>query len=88
MIVLAAMVLARTILALLTGPETGPFLKEVSHTTWIIGNDVWNVTQGRTYATKLWYKDRDCVGSAVGHYVSYSKSRPGNMLARKQAQAD
>ncbi|KAF2680473.1 polysaccharide lyase family 4 protein [Lentithecium fluviatile CBS 122367] len=48
------------------------FLKEVGNSTWVIGNAKWNVTQGRQYATKLWYKGKDRVGQAVGHYVSYN----------------
>jgi rhamnogalacturonan endolyase len=50
------------------------FLTEVGNSTWVIGNDVWNVTQNLKYANKLWYKGKDRVGKAVGHYVSYSKS--------------
>jgi rhamnogalacturonan endolyase len=50
------------------------FFKEVGNSTWVIGNDVWNVTQNLQYANKLWYKGKDRVGQAVGHYVSYSKS--------------
>lgn len=52
---------------------THPFLKTVDNQTWIIGNDVWNLTQQVTYGVKLYYKDHDCVGDAVGHYVSYSE---------------
>jgi rhamnogalacturonan endolyase len=48
------------------------FLQELGNSTWVIGNDVWNVTQNRQYANKLWYKGKDRVGNAVGHYVSYS----------------
>lgn len=48
------------------------FLTELGNSTWVIGNSIWNVTQGRQYATKLWYKGKDRVGAAVGHYVSYS----------------
>ncbi|PSN72622.1 rhamnogalacturonate lyase-like protein [Corynespora cassiicola Philippines] len=48
------------------------FLNELGNSTWVIGNDVWNVTQGRQYATKLMYKGKDRVGQAVGHYVSYN----------------
>lgn len=51
------------------------FFKEVGNSTWVIGNDVWNVTQNIQYANKLWYKGKDRVGKAVGHYVSYSRSR-------------
>jgi rhamnogalacturonan endolyase len=49
-----------------------PFLTEAGNRTWVIGNDVWNMTQGPIYGVKLWYKGRDCVDEAVGHYVSYS----------------
>lgn len=49
------------------------FFKEVGNSTWVIGNDIWNVTQNLQYATKLWYKGEDRVGQAVGHYVSYSE---------------
>jgi rhamnogalacturonan endolyase len=48
------------------------FLKELGNSTWVIGNTKWNATQGRQYANKLWYKGKDRVGAAVGHYVSYS----------------
>ncbi|KAJ3938512.1 uncharacterized protein N0V96_011239 [Colletotrichum fioriniae] len=52
--------------------QTEPFLRQVDNQTWIIGNDVWNMTQGLKYGVKLYYKDRDLVGNAVGHYVSYN----------------
>ena len=48
------------------------FLKELGDSTWVIGNEIWNVTQNRQYANKLWYNGKDRVGNAVGHYVSYS----------------
>lgn len=50
-----------------------PFLITVDNQTHIIGNDIWNVTIGPRYGTKLFYKGVDLVGKAVGHYVSYSK---------------
>jgi rhamnogalacturonan endolyase len=50
------------------------FLKEIGNSTWILGNEIWNVTQNRQYANKLMYKGADRVGDAVGHYVSYSTS--------------
>lgn len=53
--------------------NTRPFLTQVNNQTWVIGNELWNVTQGKQYATKLFYKDHDLVGDAVGHYVSYSE---------------
>ncbi|KAK8102865.1 hypothetical protein PG984_016011 [Apiospora sp. TS-2023a] len=52
--------------------STGPFLQELGNKTWVIGNEVWNMTQGRQYGTGFYYKDHDCVGDAVGHYVSYN----------------
>lgn len=51
----------------------GPFLSQVDNNTWVIGNELWNLTQQRTYGVKLFYKEHDLVGDAVGHYVSYSK---------------
>jgi rhamnogalacturonan endolyase len=48
------------------------FLKALGNSTWVIGNEIWNVTQNRQYANKLWYRGQDRVGKAVGHYVSYS----------------
>jgi len=61
------------LLAAIVNAADGPFLQEVDNQTWIIGNEVWNMTQGGTFGTKLFYQDHDCVGEAVGHYVSYSK---------------
>ncbi|KAF2126694.1 polysaccharide lyase family 4 protein [Dothidotthia symphoricarpi CBS 119687] len=49
----------------------GPFLQQVSSTQWVIGNDLWNVTQGPTYATKLRFQGSDAVGNATGHYAGY-----------------
>jgi rhamnogalacturonan endolyase len=50
------------------------FLTDNGDGTWIIGNDVWNMTQEKIYGSKLYYKDQELVGDATGHYVSYSKS--------------
>ncbi|KAI0183846.1 polysaccharide lyase family 4 protein [Xylaria flabelliformis] len=59
--------------ALPTKPhESSPFLSQVADYTWIIGNEIWNLTQGPKYGVQLYYKDHDCVGDAVGHYVSYN----------------
>ena len=52
--------------------STGPFLQVISETESIIGNDLWNLTHGRTFGTKLYYNGRDLVGNAWGHYVSYN----------------
>ncbi|KAJ8109735.1 hypothetical protein OPT61_g7240 [Boeremia exigua] len=59
----AAFATAKTVLA------KGPFLQQVSSTQWIIGNDIWNLTQGATYATNLQYQGLDAVGTAKGHYA-------------------
>ncbi|KAF1978961.1 rhamnogalacturonate lyase-like protein [Bimuria novae-zelandiae CBS 107.79] len=49
------------------------FLKDLGNSTWIIGNGIWNMTQGRQYGVKLMYKGKDRVGpTATGHYVSYN----------------
>jgi len=47
----------------------GPFLQQTSNDTWVLGNDIWNITQGPIYGTKLYYQGKDAIGSAVGHYV-------------------
>ncbi|KAI5235141.1 polysaccharide lyase family 4 protein [Aureobasidium subglaciale] len=49
------------------------FLKDNGDGSWIIGNDVWNMTQEQIYGSKLYYKDQELVEEATGHYVSYSK---------------
>lgn len=51
-----------------------PFLKSIDAKTHVIGNDLWNLTVGEHFGTKLWYKGYDLVGNASGHYVSYSMS--------------
>jgi hypothetical protein len=50
-----------------------PFLKTIDNKTHVIGNDLWNLTIGQNFGTKLWYKGHDLVGNASGHYVSYSE---------------
>lgn len=50
----------------------GPFLTQINTSTWIFGNDHWNVTQGPNYATKLYstiLPGKDLVGTAKGHYL-------------------
>ncbi|EOD52565.1 putative rhamnogalacturonate lyase protein [Neofusicoccum parvum UCRNP2] len=51
---------------------SGPFLKQLNGTTWIVGNDHWNMTQNEKYGTKLYWRGKDLVDEAVGHYVSYN----------------
>ncbi|KAK6083858.1 Rhamnogalacturonate lyase 2 [Seiridium cupressi] len=48
-----------------------PFLDQIDNSTWVFGNDLFNVTQGSVYATKVYYKGYELVGSAVGHYMGY-----------------
>ncbi|KAI0741100.1 putative rhamnogalacturonase [Earliella scabrosa] len=50
----------------------GPFFKQLNETTWVIGNDHWNLTQNYQYANKLYWKGKDLVDEAWGHYVSYN----------------
>ncbi|KAK7186884.1 rhamnogalacturonate lyase [Paraphaeosphaeria sporulosa] len=49
----------------------GPFLQQINSTSWIFGNDIWNLTQGQTYATNLQYQGSDAVKGAPGHYAGY-----------------
>jgi hypothetical protein len=44
-------------------------LQQTSNDTWILGNDLWNITQGPVYGTKLYYQGKDAIGNAAGHYV-------------------
>ncbi|KAI9155701.1 Rhamnogalacturonate lyase [Paramyrothecium foliicola] len=56
---------------------SGPFLRDVGDGSWVIGNDLWNITQGSVYAKKLFWQgipDADLVGSAAGHYAGYDGS--------------
>jgi rhamnogalacturonan endolyase len=50
-----------------------PFLNQIDNSTWVFGNDLFNVTQGSVYATEIYYKGYELVGSAVGHYMGYGK---------------
>ncbi|KAK8050992.1 polysaccharide lyase family 4 protein [Apiospora rasikravindrae] len=47
------------------------FLEQIDNTTWTFGNDLWNVTQGAVYASKLYFRGSELVGSAAGHYMGY-----------------
>jgi rhamnogalacturonan endolyase len=69
---LAASVLTNVANAAPANKGSAPFLTPIGNQTWVIGNDVWNMTQGPQFGVKLYYKGRDCVGDAWGHYVSYS----------------
>lgn len=51
----------------------GPFLEQLSNTTWTFGNDLWNVTQEAIYAPKLYFRGFELVGSASGHYMGYGR---------------
>ena len=45
------------------------FLKQIDATTWVFGNDLFNVTQGAAYANKVYYGGQELVGTADGHYM-------------------
>ncbi|KAK8106447.1 polysaccharide lyase family 4 protein [Apiospora kogelbergensis] len=49
----------------------GPFLEQIGNTTWTFGNDLWNVTQGAIYASNVYFRGTELVGSASGHYMGY-----------------
>lgn len=56
----------------------GPFLTQVDNQTWVLGNDHWNVTEGRYYATKLFSSilpGHDLVGGAAGHYAGIGEAK-------------
>jgi len=73
--------LALGLLALAAGAQAAavrqvvkPFMIKQG-TSYIIGNDVWNLTiDARGFGKKLMYRGADLVGRASGHYVSYSTS--------------
>ncbi|KAF4311980.1 putative rhamnogalacturonate lyase protein [Botryosphaeria dothidea] len=69
---LRSAVLAATALLAQTSVAAGPFFKQLNGSTWVIGNDHWNLTQNYKYGTKLYHKGKDLVGDAWGHYVSYN----------------
>lgn len=68
-------VLALVLAALPFVAAGGPFLQQTSNNTWIIGNDLWNITQGSIYGTKLYYQGKDAIGKAAGHYVGAGKNQ-------------
>ncbi|KAF2740570.1 rhamnogalacturonate lyase-like protein [Polyplosphaeria fusca] len=70
-VILFVALLANTV-ARATRSQPESFLEQIEDTTWVLGNRLWNLTQGRQYGTKLWYNGKDLVGNAVGHYVSYN----------------
>ncbi|KAH8661883.1 polysaccharide lyase family 4 protein [Xylariales sp. PMI_506] len=69
---IAALLLSSVLAAPPRSATTEPFLTQVNSSTWIIGNEIWNMTQGINFGVELYYKDHDCVGEAVGHYASYN----------------
>lgn len=78
-------------LALFAGYGTckGPFLTQVGTQTWVFGNDLWNVTEGKYYATKLFSSilpGHDLVGAAAGHYVGIGETNPSR--TRSDTHAD
>lgn len=51
-----------------------PFFTRINSKTWVFGNELWNVTQKGNNAKPLYYKNKELVGKAVGHYYSSSTS--------------
>ena len=63
--------LVSLVAAVIPASAKGPFLQQTNATSWIFGNDIWNLTQGPTYAENLQYQGSDAVKSAQGHYTGY-----------------
>lgn len=81
-------------LALLAGRVAceGPFLTQLDNQTWVFGNDHWNVTEGKYYATKLFSSilpGHDLVGGAAGHYagIGEDQTHPQHQLGQLQTEA-
>ena len=66
-----SLLLASVIATARSALAKGPFLQQISSTQWVFGNDIWNLTQGPTYATNLQYQGSDAVKGAPGHYAGY-----------------
>lgn len=67
------------------GACKGPFLTQLDTQAWVFGNDLWNVTEGKYYATKLFSSilpGHDLVGAAAGHYAGIGETKP--MATMKQ----
>lgn len=68
------------------GACRGPFLTQVDAQTWVFGNEHWNVTEGKYYATKLFSSilpGHDLVGSASGHYAGIGEPIPRPIINRR-----
>jgi hypothetical protein len=65
--------LFRTALVYAVVTMAKPFFKEAGLSTWLIGNDGWNMTIGETFGTKLFFGGRELVGKAKGHYAGYGE---------------
>ncbi|KAH6715751.1 polysaccharide lyase family 4, domain III-domain-containing protein [Leptodontidium sp. MPI-SDFR-AT-0119] len=69
----SVLALAATFLGIIRlASAAGPFFTSITATQHVLGNDIWNITVGTRYGTRLYYKGRDLVGKAAGHYVSHS----------------
>ena len=71
----------------------GPFLTQVDTQTWVFGNDLWNLTEGKYYATKLFSSilpGHDLVGAAAGHYAGIGETSPAltPAISQEHDQAD
>lgn len=66
---------------LVTRARCDLFLNQVGNSSWVFGNDIFNVTQGPVYATQVYYRGLELVGSAEGHYMGYGERvTPGDFL--------
>jgi rhamnogalacturonan endolyase len=53
------------------------FLKCNADNSYQIGNDIWNLTINPAgFGKSLYYHNKDLVGNASGHYLSYSCVSP------------
>jgi hypothetical protein len=66
-----AFILFASVAAARSALTKGPFLRQINSTQWVFGNDIWNLTQGPTYAINLQYQGSDAVKNAPGHYAGY-----------------
>ncbi|KFX98823.1 hypothetical protein O988_04190 [Pseudogymnoascus sp. VKM F-3808] len=65
---------AALVLNFLSLVTAAPFFTKVDSETWIFGNELWNVTQKGKNAKPLYYKKKELVGNAQGHYYSSSNT--------------
>jgi hypothetical protein len=57
-----------------------PFFQYVSPSHWILGNELWNISLSKVYATELYFSDTELIGQAKGHYAGYGKQECAALL--------